>query len=63
MIRERFPIAPKPGAGSQITNVRLAKGVSDRIDEVLYPGELRSDFMRAAVEAELKRREAQTEQS
>jgi metal-responsive CopG/Arc/MetJ family transcriptional regulator len=52
-----FAIAPKPGVGSVITNIRLARDMLPRIDRVLYGGELRSDFIRAAIEAELQRRE------
>jgi hypothetical protein len=48
---------PKPGIGSVITNIRLAKDTLERIAAVLHGGELRSDFVRAAVEAELHRRE------
>lgn len=50
-------IAPKPGVDSVVTNIRLAKGILPRIDRVLYGGELRSDFIRAAIDAELQRRE------
>jgi metal-responsive CopG/Arc/MetJ family transcriptional regulator len=56
-------IAPKPGAGSEITSVRLAKDIGPRIDRVLYGGELRSDFIRAAIEAELQRREREKQKS
>jgi metal-responsive CopG/Arc/MetJ family transcriptional regulator len=52
-----FTIAPKPGVGSEVTNIRLAQGVLSRINRMLYGGELRSDFIRAAIEAELQRRE------
>lgn len=58
-----FTIAPKPGVGSEVTNIRLAKGTGPRIDRVLYGGELRSDFVRAAIEAELQRREREAEKS
>ena len=50
-------IAPKPGIGSVITNIRLAKDICPRIGRVLHGGELRSDFVRAASDAELQRRE------
>jgi metal-responsive CopG/Arc/MetJ family transcriptional regulator len=59
--RLSFVIAPKPGAGSEITNVRLSKGDLERIARVLHGGELRSDFIRAAIEAELRRRERKLE--
>lgn len=36
---------------------RLADGTLARIDVVLDPGETRTDFLRAAIERELKRRE------
>jgi len=54
-------IAPKPGVGSIVANVRVAKDTGDRIDQVLYGGELRSDFLRAAIEKELIRRERDLE--
>jgi hypothetical protein len=38
--------------------IRLVKGTALRIDAVLYGGEVRSAFVRRAVEAELARREA-----
>jgi metal-responsive CopG/Arc/MetJ family transcriptional regulator len=56
-------IAPKPGIGSVVTNIRLAKGVLPRIDRVLHGGELRSDFIRAAIDAELQRREREAEKA
>lgn len=36
---------------------RFPEGTKDRIDAVLEDGENQSDFLRAAVERELKRRE------
>lgn len=39
------------------TPARLPLGTLDRIDAVLEDGELRSDFIRASIERELKRRE------
>jgi hypothetical protein len=39
-------------------NVRLPAGTAKRIDNVLNGGELRSAFIRHAVEAELQRRES-----
>jgi hypothetical protein len=41
----------------EMANVRLAAGTIVRIEKVLKGGELRSGFIRAAVEAELLRRE------
>lgn len=40
------------------TPARFAEGTLARIDAVLKPKEKRSDFIREAIEAELKRREA-----
>jgi metal-responsive CopG/Arc/MetJ family transcriptional regulator len=50
---------PKMPAHSklEIINARLPNGTSDRIDRVLNGGEVRSAFIRHAVEAELQRRE------
>ena len=39
------------------TPARLPAGTLDRIDAVLSDGEKRADFIRSAVERELKRRE------
>jgi metal-responsive CopG/Arc/MetJ family transcriptional regulator len=39
------------------TPARLPAGTLDRIDAVLDDGENRSDFIRSAIERELKRRE------
>jgi metal-responsive CopG/Arc/MetJ family transcriptional regulator len=41
----------------ETANVRLPEGTIDRIEKVLKGGELRSGFIRTAVEAELRRRE------
>ena len=43
--------------------VRLPEGTGARIDAVLNGGELRSAFIRVAVEAELRRREAVREET
>jgi hypothetical protein len=48
---------PMPGKNAIVTNVRLSPETLARIDPVLLSGELRSDFIRSAIEAELKRRE------
>ena len=45
----------------ETANVRLPEGTIDRIEKVLKGGELRSRFIRAAVEAELRRRERDAE--
>jgi len=37
--------------------VKLPEGMPAEIDKTLAPGEARTDFIRAAIEAELKRRE------
>lgn len=42
---------------TEIVNARLPAGTGERMDRVLKGGELRSAFIRAAVEAELQRRE------
>lgn len=41
----------------EMINARLPQGTGERIDRVLKGGELRSAFIRAAIEAELERRE------
>ncbi len=41
----------------EYANVRLVPGTLDRIEKVLKGGELRSRFIRAAIDAELQRRE------
>jgi len=41
----------------EIMTVRVAEGTMERINRLLRGGELRSVFIRTAVEAELKRRE------
>jgi metal-responsive CopG/Arc/MetJ family transcriptional regulator len=43
----------------EIVNARLTRGTGERIDRVLYGGEVRSAFIRRAVETELQRREAE----
>jgi hypothetical protein len=40
-------------------NVRLPKGTGEIIDSLLYGGELRSVFVRVAVAAEIRRRQAE----
>ena len=40
----------------EVVTVRLPEGTGSRIDKVLYGGELRSAFIREAIEAELQRR-------
>jgi len=45
------------GLKLEIMTVRVPEGTMDRISSVLYGGELRSVFIRVAVEAELLRRE------
>ena len=46
------------GEKLEMISVRHTAGTSSRIDKVLFGGELRANFIRAAVEAELQRREA-----
>ena len=41
----------------EMINARLGKGTGARIDKVLYGGELRSAFIRMAIEKELRHRE------
>jgi hypothetical protein len=45
------------GLKLEIMTVRVPEGTMDRISSVLHGGELRSVFIRVAVEAELLRRE------
>lgn len=40
-----------------IITSRLPNGTGERMDKVLYGGELRSAFIRMAIETELKKRE------
>ena len=40
----------------EVITIRIPKGTGERIDKVLYGGELRSAFIREAIEAELGRR-------
>lgn len=52
----------KSSVGRKKTNfeqmpARLPDGTFERMDAVLEPGENRTDFLRAAIERELKRRE------
>lgn len=42
---------------TEIAQIRLPKGTGARMDRVLKGGEIRAAFVRAAVEAELRRRE------
>lgn len=50
-------MSPTTRPATEIMNVRLLEGTSARIDKVLKGGEIRAMFIRAAIEAELKRRE------
>lgn len=43
---------------SETATIRLPAGTNERIDRMLYGGEVRSAFIRRAVLAELERREA-----
>lgn len=45
-------------AVADIMQARMKKGTFKRMDRVLKGGELRSHFLRTAVEAELRKREA-----
>lgn len=47
----------KDDLNTDISTIRLPAGTNARINRVLKGGELRSGFFRAAVEAELRRRE------
>lgn len=49
-------MAPKQFIGAHI-NLPMPKGMKDRIDAALVTGEKRVGFIRAAIEAELRRRE------
>lgn len=53
----------RPKINEEQTPARLPAGTLERIDEVLENGEKRADFLRKAVERELKRRERATSQS
>ena len=57
MIRFMTPDVP-PHSKLEVVNARLPEGTSERIDRVLNGGELRSAFIRHAVEKELQYREA-----
>lgn len=50
----------RPSMKLKATVVRLPQGEDERIDAVLDKGEKRSEFIREAVERELKRRERAT---
>ena len=54
----RAPVAEQPKL--KVVNVRLPEGMEDRIDRLLYGGELRSAFIRRAVITEIQRRERET---
>lgn len=49
----------RPKINEEQTPARLAAGTLARIAELLRPGEKRSDFIREAVEREIKRRSRQ----
>ena len=48
----------RPPLGLVMTTIRLPKRIGSRIDAVLQGKEKRSDLIRAAIEQELQRREA-----
>jgi hypothetical protein len=51
-------LAPNlPGSRLVIINARVPRDTGERMDRVLKGAELRSAFIRAAIEAELRRRE------
>lgn len=50
----------RPRINEEQTPARLPAGTLERIDATLDDGEKRSDFIRVAVEKELKRRERKT---
>ena len=57
------PAAPSSAfEPSEIINARVPAGTGKRMDSVLKGGELRSAFIRAAIDAELKRREKKLRQ-
>jgi metal-responsive CopG/Arc/MetJ family transcriptional regulator len=62
MIKFETPTLPT-ALKMEMINARLPEGTGERIDRVLNGGELRSAFIRHAVEAELKRREKRLETS
>lgn len=47
-----------PNQHVDLINARLPEGTLNRMDKVLMGGELRSAFIRMAVDKELRRREA-----
>jgi hypothetical protein len=51
------PRMGRPKINDEQTPARFPEGTLDRIEAVLKDGEARSDFIRTAVESELKRRE------
>jgi hypothetical protein len=51
------PLVGRPRINGEQTPARFREGTLARIDRVLSDGEKRSDFIREAVEKELKRRE------
>jgi len=53
----------RPKLWSEDMQSRFAEGTFARIEEVLKKGEDRTEFVRAAVERELKRRETRLEAS
>lgn len=57
MISDIRPGVGRPRINDEQTPARFPSGTLARIDAVIAPGEKRSDFIRAAVERELKRRE------
>lgn len=57
-ISAKTPAVGRPKLFATPILVKFAAGVVDRIAHVLEPDEDRTDFIRAAVEREIKRREA-----
>lgn len=49
----------RPKINHEQTPARFPEGTLAKVDAALKEGEARSDFIRAAVEAELKRRECE----
>ena len=52
-----FRLMGRPRINEDFTPARLPAGTLDRIEAVLRRDERRADFIRAAIERELKRRE------
>lgn len=57
MVSSKSGLVGRPRINAEKTMARFPDGTLARIKSVLRPGENQSDFMREAVELELRRRE------